>query len=263
MEMDFLVGVNMKKTILIIILFALCVSISSAGVTDKLRAVIAAKNAGSAEPPSGQAFSDAFAYSDGELNSVSSGAWVKLTGSDASVSSGVFTILNDTVYVYDTPTDTISQYAAVQFLTGVSTYTGVYVRQETNDSTATKAYCLRNNNGLGLQVRYCNGASCTDIDFHAAGDISANDSLGFEVTGTGAATQWKSWWWVGQAPPARESWGNCDFGVYVTGQSATTCDEENKAATAPTGNYADSGKYVGIYSGGDNQPHDNWMGGDI
>ena len=35
----------MKKTILIIILFALCVSISSAGVTDKLRAVIAAKNA--------------------------------------------------------------------------------------------------------------------------------------------------------------------------------------------------------------------------
>ena len=42
--MDFLVGVNMKKTILIIILFALCVSISSAGVTDKLRAVIAAKN---------------------------------------------------------------------------------------------------------------------------------------------------------------------------------------------------------------------------
>jgi len=43
------VGVNMKKTILIIILFALCVSISSAGVTDKLRAVIAAKNAGGAD----------------------------------------------------------------------------------------------------------------------------------------------------------------------------------------------------------------------
>ena len=39
----------MKKTILIIILFALCVSISSAGVTDKLRAVIAAKNAGGAD----------------------------------------------------------------------------------------------------------------------------------------------------------------------------------------------------------------------
>jgi len=41
----------MKKPILIIILFALCVSISSAGVTDKLRAVIAAKNAGVEEPP--------------------------------------------------------------------------------------------------------------------------------------------------------------------------------------------------------------------
>ena len=39
----------MKKTILIIILFALCVSISSAGVTDKLRAVVAAKNAGVAD----------------------------------------------------------------------------------------------------------------------------------------------------------------------------------------------------------------------
>ena len=41
----------MKKLILVILLLAFCVSISSAGVTDKLRAVIAAKNAGDEEPP--------------------------------------------------------------------------------------------------------------------------------------------------------------------------------------------------------------------
>ena len=35
----------MKKTILVILLLAFCVSISGAGITDKLRAVIAAKNA--------------------------------------------------------------------------------------------------------------------------------------------------------------------------------------------------------------------------
>ena len=38
----------MKKTILTILLLAFCVSISGAGITDKLRAVIAAKNAGGA-----------------------------------------------------------------------------------------------------------------------------------------------------------------------------------------------------------------------
>ena len=38
----------MKKTILTLFLLAMCVSISGAGITDKLRAVIAAKNAGAA-----------------------------------------------------------------------------------------------------------------------------------------------------------------------------------------------------------------------
>ena len=45
----------MKKTILAILILAFCVSISGAGITDKLRAVIAAKNAGGA-PPAGLAY---------------------------------------------------------------------------------------------------------------------------------------------------------------------------------------------------------------
>ena len=43
----------MKKTILTILILAFCVSISGAGITDKLRAVIAAKNAGGGAPTCG------------------------------------------------------------------------------------------------------------------------------------------------------------------------------------------------------------------
>ena len=55
----------MKKTILTILLLAFCVSISGAGITDKLRAVIAAKNAGGGGAcHSGPEYSDGFATPD-------------------------------------------------------------------------------------------------------------------------------------------------------------------------------------------------------
>jgi len=225
---------------------------------------------GAATP--GQDFSDAFPYDNGELSSVSSGAWVKLTGTDSSISGGELIIQPSTVYIYDAQTSTISQYVAVEYRpSSVTSYTGVYARQVASDNATTVAYCLRNNNGSAIAVRYCTGASCSDIASFSV-SIAEGDSLGLEVTGTGLSTKWKVWHWSSSAPPAYASWGTCDYGVYVTGESATTCTTTNSSgnvngdgdgSTNEVGqDFADSGKYLGIYSGGNAQYHDNWVGGD-
>ena len=253
----------MKKIILAILILAFCVSISGAGITDKLRAVIAAKNAGGGG--AGQTFSDAFAYSDGELESVSSGVWEKLVGNDSSVASGLFGLVVDAIYIYATPVDTISQYAAVQLNpVSVAAYNGLYLRHVDKDAADTKAYALRSNQSDSMSLRYCTGTSCTDIPASTISQVlGENDSIGIEVTGTDDATQWKVWWWDNVAPPARESWGTCKFGFYVSGQTATSCTT-NTSVTDLGANYADTGKYAGLYSGGGGtQLFDEFRFGDI
>ena len=251
----------MKNIVLILCVLFLCSS-SYAGNIDKLKAVIAAKNAGSEEPPSGQAFSDDFTYSDGELESVSSGVWEKLTGSDSSVASGEFGIVDGSVYVYATATDTVSQYAAIRRLT-YDGYNGLYARQVAKDNATTLAYCLRGNQDANVVLRYCTGASCSTIHSITYTWTVFDDSIGLEVIGIDDATKWKIWIWDGQDPPARASWGNCHHGVYITGQTATTCDTSNTAVSDLGANYADTGKYLGIYSGGGaTDLFDAWIGGD-
>lgn len=216
------------------------------------------------EQSGGQTFAETFTYSDGELATVSSNAWVKLTGTNSNVASGVFALAADTVYLYATQTSTMSQYAAVELASSPNSYSGIYVRQVATDNSTTLAYALRQNNQDDLLLRYCTGVSCTDIATVDPGTIGENDSFGLEVTGTGSSTQWKVWYWDNATPPARESWGTCDYGVYISGQSATTCDTGNQAVSDLGSNYADTGKYAGLYhGGGDTQSMDNWMAGDI
>ena len=216
--------------------------------------------------PSGQTFSEPFTYSNGELATVSSGVWVKLTGADSSVASNLLALGDSTVYLYATPTDTVSQYVAIWMSDAESTYSGIYARQIATDNATTKAYALRHNVADELVVRYCTGTSCTTIgNAMDPGYIGANDSFGLEVTGTGASTKWKIFYWDNAAVPARGSWGTCNYGKYITGQTATTCTA-NEAVADLGANYADTGKYVGVYSGGissGNQNYDNWVAGDI
>jgi len=167
----------MKKTILIIILFALCVSISSAGITDKLRAVIAAKNAGGAGD-----FCDGLSSPDFCADWVGAGAddelcssnpcnstWDSLLGTDSEISvagNALVSSLADTgTYIrVDDGADETETYHEFVVQASSTTMTGSYgqiAKYKEKDSSpvnVTIEWKIISNSWEGFKISYYNGS---------------------------------------------------------------------------------------------------------
>ncbi len=250
----------MKKLFLsILFFFVLAATLSQAGpIQQRILMLLTTQGAAKA------VFTDDFSVDI-------SGRWTNLTGTSLTY-DGVSDNVDMTgtgVNLYNTAVNTISQYVAALVVADseIGRFNGVYLRQVAIDATGTQSYTFRRNKDDDLSVRHCDGSSCTDIGGMLDPGVNQNDgdSIGIEVTGAGSATQWKLWWWDAQSPPSRESWGTCIWGKYISGQTATTCSSSNESVSDLGANYADSGKYVGLYDGGGTgtTTWDDWMAGDI
>lgn len=164
------------------------------------------------------------------------------------------------VAIYDTcETSTVSQWVAAQNVTA-SGPAGVYFRSQNNE--LTYAYAVRWDNIW--RFRYCgvnDAESCSDIAVSAAYSLDAGDYFGVEISGTGTSTLVKVYDFGGGGVPARVSWGTCVYGVYGTSIGSPSCSVENDQADP--GQVANTGKYVGLYSGGASETFDDFSAGDI
>jgi len=221
-----------------------------------------AEGSGVAAGASGQSFSVDFSEYSTSTEHYSGGDWVEVdcdTGADADcMTTGGGTTVdttndnldvpgNEFVIAYKTQTDTINQWFAFSY-TDTPTSVGIYFRSTGNTDGSVNGYCLRKDGTDDFQWRWCDGYSCSDIEScNPAVGLDHAISCGGEITGTGNDTELKVWCWEADDPPARGSWGEADCTL-----------------TANPGSAADTGKYIGFYSGGNNSGTlDSFMGGDI
>jgi len=252
----------MKKLIFILLCFCLMTFGSSARIIEVAPAgawgVLGISGGGAvAAGGGGQNFYDGFAYSDGDLETVSSSVWVKGESGNGSytVASSVITTNETNVYLYQTSTDTLNQWAIWKGVT-VDNYAGAYFRSDGN--MANTAYTLRNNEGAAFAWRYCTGSSCNDFSQNSH-DMSDNDYVGARISGTGTGT-------VVYA---------CDFGATTPNSCATAsdCNPDNVDWATygtcytwiddPGANEAINGYKIGMYTGSDAAgSFDDFYGGD-
>ena len=176
--------------------------------------------------------------------------WTQLTtsGSNWTITADV---LDDEetsgVIIYtDEQTSTISQWVMWEYVDG--NYKGAYFRSTNNSGELAYALRRHSNANADLVWRHCTGHSCSDIDTWDT-TINPGDCIGMEITGTGSGQELDVWdLGSGGCPVARGSWGSADDTLVNT-----------------SGNYADTGKYVGLYSGSGSGTgkFDNFSAGDI
>ena len=232
----------MKKLIFILICFSLLTFGSSARIIE-----VAPAGAwgigligGGAPPPAGggQAFTDAFAYSDGELASVSGGNWTKLDGTNASLASNQVTLEDVCFYEYTGQAlDTDDGYACVRWVDDPSNSAYGGIRFRSDGGVVNKAYVVRwESNAEVFAWRYCTASSsCTTFGSTKAHTLDDGDLFCIEWDGADAATEVKMWDMGGGAMPARGT------GHWADAADLTWNDPGENAVNAGTG--------VGLYNG--------------
>ena len=164
--------------------------------------------------------------------------WTEINGSWAE-SGGAFSLDaatdNSLVYYSDDETCALNQWVRVEY-SDVGTSNGVALRQVSTDNTALR-YVVSYDDATGSLVwSYCSGStpSCTQIESSGASSISLSDgdSLGFQIAGTGSSTEVKVW--KNPSGSAPSAWGTAGW---------TSSNDPG------TGNYADTGKHVGLFVG--------------
>ena len=291
----------MKKLIFILLCFCLMTFGSSARIIEVAPAgawgigLIGSGGGAVAGGPSYQDFADDFStQADGALEDDTD--WARIEGSVSftvdDASNNLDAASDENLTVWQTQTDTLFQYVAIDFVGAPAQYFGLYARSTNDLVGSVNGYTIRWNDYNVTALRSCDGTSCSDIraiSNSPTGDADdPYDSYGFTVEGTGTSTIWRLYFWDEQVTPALASWGTCLVGIVVctgtdtphtgcTGAGAGTtavtgctneevaCDDSEAGCTSgvPTG-YADTGKYVGIYKGGPGAgTFDNWTGGDF
>lgn len=155
-----------------------------------------------------------------------SGTWVLDT-----VNDNLDTPAGSGLISHNTELDTVTQYASVKYVSSdFNAYTGIYFRFDGN--TSNYAYTVRYQNPTSDFVwRYCTSYNCTTIGSSWPNVLDDGDYYGIEVEGTGTNTIVRLWDF-GPSVPARGLWGPADH---------TWTDNPSHVA--------DTGKYVGLYSG--------------
>jgi hypothetical protein len=122
-----------------------------------------------------------FTYSNGALDTVSSGVWFQVTTDDMSVSTNKIVHTNiagqEAVYVHTTSIATADQYAEL-VVTGGNNYseTGPLCRKAANNDSTKTFYLAPLSNG-GLQLYRVVGGAYTEIGAYAAGSASGTVRL--------------------------------------------------------------------------------------
>ena len=249
----------MKKTILTILLLAFCVSISGAGITDQMRRVIAAKNAGGA---SGASFSDLFNRSSSD----SLGAnWTETVG-DADIINDTQMVLtsdgwNVAVIIYSgTSTTTNNQYVGFDFVGtyGESRQAEVILRY-VNETTNYYALVFVGTDPCRWSWHNVDPEAVSTPTQIATNDMEScadGDSYHVTITGTGANTDIRIWKnQTSNTPISATEW-----------DSADTTPDASFTTTDPGVNAVDSGSKVGVMTESffaDSFILDNFFGGDI
>ena len=232
----------MKKIILTIFLLTFCVSISGAGITDKLRAVIAAKNAGGA-PPSGKSFSDDFSTDPftSRFGYLTSGTFYFAEDAVAAANQSA----GSAIYYNVGQTDTTNQY--VKISSNESGYCGVAFRSDGTGSNGYYAVFINANNAT-FDLWDEDGV-VSEIEDLGAVTYTAGTPIGVTICGSGASTVVRLW-------------------LNVTADAPSTCalwdaGGPDKTSSTDPGTYYDSNKYLGIANRTWSREYDNFFGGDV
>lgn len=157
--------------------------------------------------------------------------WTIETGSWNIASGELSNGSSNGVLSHNTDIKSINQYVLVKYV--IRDYSGAYLRFDGNLSNY--AYAVRGISSGAVEWRYCLGSSCTTIESTGVLDVGEGDYIGAFASGTGTNTTVDAWNF-GNTPPANpddpSTWGAPDF-----------------TFTADPANPADTGTYIGLYSG--------------
>jgi len=183
--------------------------------------------------------------------------WVNLSGSgenyDDVNDNWDFTL--SSAYLYDTQTTTTNQWAIVERVTTVGEgYPGIYFRSTNNASEC--AYVVRAVGITGFIWRDCKGHSCDDISSLWSRVIAYGDYFGITVEGTGDSTIVTVYDFGATTPDSCASAAACDpdtltWDDYDEAKNAFT-DNPGQAGGDCDSELADTGKYMGLYFGSNN-----------
>ncbi|MCF6265220.1 MAG: hypothetical protein L3J57_01590 [Desulfuromusa sp.] len=172
-------------------------------------------------------------------------AWTIVRGSWDIVAGGpgdnyLSSSVSNGVISYNTSIGSINQWVLVVYKD--IQYAGAYFRFTGSDTAP--AYAVGAKVGSTIAWQSCTGDNCTTIDTWSH-TVTPGSYIGAEIAGTDTETICRMWDF-GQSPPAdRDSWGIADF-----------------ISTADPVEAADTGQYIGLYSGStETELFDNFSGG--
>lgn len=205
---------------------------------------------GIADTGGGQNFEDDF-------TSDPTSTWITQSGTTPTHNSGTVEFTEDASFLYPTQTDTISQWGIVEVDDhGSVMHAAHYFRSPNNASLYS--YALRVDVGTTIIWRECTGHSCTNIESWSRG-VTNGDFIGYTVQGTGDSTVVDVYDFGTSTPNSCASASACNPDAL----DWDTYDEAKTQMTNNPTNAADTGKYIGLYSGSTaDAQFDNWFGGD-